>query len=162
MQILITPQDIIKRCLWLEFKRFCLKDKKEDEIKKFIEENNPFILAEEDAYVVGLIKIVETPNLVHRFKDYMEEYIKTKSNIFGNRLYIPKQSLLKEIQSFKYRFPEEFKPSFEYKKGIEEVINFVDKFYTEIEKISATNIQNKDNKSVPFVSSNVVRDILLD
>ena len=41
MQIIITPEDIIKRCLWLEYKRFCLKDKDDGETKKIIEENKP-------------------------------------------------------------------------------------------------------------------------
>jgi hypothetical protein len=87
MQILITPDDIIKRCLWSEYKRFCLKEKNEDEIKKLIEENNPILLKEEDAYVIGLLKVVETPNIVHRFKEHMYDVLKIKSNIFNNKLY---------------------------------------------------------------------------
>lgn len=159
MQILITPDDIIKRCLWLEYKRFCLKEKSEDEIKKLIEENKPTIIKEEDAYVVGLLKVVDTPNIVHRFKEHMYEVLKIKSNIFNNKLFIIKSVVLKEISSFKTRFPEGYKAPFEYKNGIEELNVFVDKIYVEVDKLPTHAFQNQD-RIYTYVSSNSVKDIV--
>lgn len=159
MQILITPEDIIKRCLWSDYKRFCLKGKSEDNILIIIEENKPIILKEEDAYVIGLLKIVETPNLVHRLKENMDEMLKIRSNIFNNKLYIIKSVALKEINQFVLRFPPTFKPSFEYKKGIEDLKIFSEKIYNEVDKLPTQLFQNGD-KTYTYVSSNNVKDIV--
>ena len=100
MQILVTPSDLIKRCLWLEYQRYFLTDqdlttgkrklKSKDEITRIIQEDKPMVLKEDDAFVIGLLKVVETPNVVHRFKDHIEEYLTIKSIITNNRLWILK------------------------------------------------------------------------
>ena len=159
MQILISPDDLIKRCLWLDYKRFCLKDKNEEEIKKIIEENKPVALNEDDAYVIGLLKIVETPNLVHRLKEHMDEVLKIRSNIFNNKLYIIKSVALKEISQFVQRFPDGFKAPFEYKKGIEDLKEFSEKIYSEVDKLPTQTYPNGD-KIYTYVSSNSVKDIV--
>ena len=161
MQIIISPNDIIKRCLWTEYKRFCLKDKNEDEINIIIEEDKPVILKEEDAYVVGLLKIVETPNLKHRFKEHMDDVLKIKSTIYNNKLYIIRSVVLKEISSFKDRFPEKFKAPFEYKSGIDELKNFSKNILDETEKLPMHSFQNQD-KIYTYVSSNQVKNLLDD
>jgi hypothetical protein len=160
MQILITPSDIIKRCLFLEYKRFILKDMKEDEIKNIVLEDKPIILKEDDAYVIGLLKIVETPNLIHRFKEHIEEVLKIRSNIVDNKLYIKVNDILREIINFKNCFPDYFITSFEYKKGIDELKNFIDKLYPEVEKSTITKIPNKDGKIIEYYLSNVVKNLL--
>lgn len=159
MQILITPEDIIRRCLWLEYKKFCLKDKNEEEIRKIIEENNPVVLKEEDAYVIGLLKVVDTPNLVHRLKEHVNEVLKIKSNIFNNKIYIIKSVAMKEISTFTQRFPEGFKAPFGYKQGIEDLKIFADKIYSEVDKLQTHPFQNGD-KTYTYISSNGVKDIV--
>jgi hypothetical protein len=159
MQILITPEDIIRRCLWLDYKRFCLKEKGEEELRKVIEENKPIALNEEDAYVIGLLKIIETPNLVHRLKEHMDEVLKIRSNIFNNKLYIIKSVALKEIGQFVQRFPDGFKAPFEYKKGIEDLKVFSEKIYAEVDKLQTQTFQNGD-KTYTYISSNGVKDIV--
>lgn len=159
MQILITPEDIIKRCLWSDYKRFCLKGKSEDNILIIIEENKPVALKEEDAYVIGLLKIVETPNLVHRLKEHMDDVLKIRSNIFNNKLYIIKSVALKEISQFVLRFPPTFKAPFEYKKGIEDLRIFSENIYKDVDKLPTQTFQNGD-KTYTYVSSNNVKDIV--
>jgi len=164
MQILITPEDIIRRCLWLEYKRFCLdKGSKlsEEDIKKIIQENKPVVLNEEDAYVIGLLKVVETPNLVHRLKEHMDDVLKGRSNIFNNKLYIIKSVALKEISTFVARFPEDFKPPFEYKKGIEDLKEFSTRIYCEVDKLQTHPFTSGD-KVYTYVPSNSVKTIVDD
>ena len=67
MQIIISPNDIIQRCLWDKYKKFCLHEKDEKEIEKIIESNKPVSLNENDAYVIGLLKVIETDNLRRDF-----------------------------------------------------------------------------------------------
>jgi len=160
MDIFITPSDIIKRCLFLEYKRFCLRDKKEDEIKAIILDDKPIILKEDDAFVIGLLKVVDTPNLVHRFKDHTEEFLKTRSTIVNNRLYVKSVVILREVLDFRNCFPDYFNPPFEYKKGIDDLKNFIDKLYPEIEKIPIQKIPNKEGKLIDHYSSNAVKSLL--
>ena len=164
MQILITPEDIIRRCLFLEYKRFCLEKsgkKSEDELRKIIEENKPTVLNEEDAFVIGLLKVVDTPNLVHRFKFHMGEVLKDRSNIFNNKLFIIKSVALKEIGQFIQRFPNEYKAPFEYKKGIEEVKTFSAKVYSDVDKLPTSTFQNPGgDRTYTYISSNSVKDIV--
>ena len=122
MQILVSPSDLIKRCLWLEYKRFFLKEKKEDEIKNFVLDDKPLMLKEDDAFVIGLLKVVETPNLVHRFKDHTEEFLTNRSIINNNRLFIRINDMLRYVSEYKECFPDYFLPSFEYKKGIDDFL----------------------------------------
>lgn len=159
MQILITPEDIIRRCLWLDYKRFCIKERGEEELKRIIEENKPIVLKEEDAYVIGLLKIVETPNLVHRLKEHMDEVLKIRSNIFNNKLYIIKSVALKEIGQFVQRFPDAFKAPFEYKIGIDDLKIFSEKIYAEVDKLPTSSFQSGD-KIYTYISSNSVKDIV--
>jgi len=172
MQILVTPSDLIKRCLWLEYQRYFLTDqdlttgkrklKSKDEITRIIQEDKPMVLKEDDAFVIGLLKVVETPNVVHRFKDHIEEYLTIKSIITNNRLWILKSIILKEIISFKYCFPDEYNPPFEYKKGIEDLKKFVDDLYAIVEKIEPTKIPDKEGKMKEYVSSNQVKNLLTE
>lgn len=159
MQILTSPEDIIKRCLWSDYKRFCLKNMPEEEMNKMIEDNNPIALNEEDAYVIGLLKIVETPNLIHRLKEHIDEVLKIRSDIFNNRLYIMKIVALKEISQFTQRFPDVFKASFEYRKGIDDLKIFSEKIYSDVDNLQTFNFQKKD-KTYIYISSNSVKDIV--
>ena len=159
MQILITPDDIIKRCLWSDYKRFCLRDKTNEEINKIIEDDSVVVLSEDDAYVIGLLKIVETPNLTHRFKDHIDDILKIRSTIYNNKLYIIRSVIIKEISSFKERFPDNFKASFEYKAGIEELKTFSNRILDEAEKLPTHNFQNQD-RIYTYVSSNQVKNLI--
>ena len=93
MIITINPHDIIKRCIWSEYKRFILKDKTEDEIIKIVERNEPTVISEEDAYVIGLLKTIETTNLIHRFNLHIDDFLKIKSTINNDKVIINKSSL---------------------------------------------------------------------
>jgi len=159
MIITIQPSGIIKRCLWNEYKRFCLVGKTEEEINKFIEEDKPFIITEEDSYVIGLLKVVETDNLVHRFKIYIEDILKVRSNLFDNKLYINRNVILNEVKNFKNRFPAAFKPSFEYNLAIDELNKKIDSVYKGLEELEV-HTKYLNDKTYNFVLSNDVKSLI--
>jgi hypothetical protein len=159
MVIKVRPSDIIKRCLWSDYKRFCLSSKTEDEINDFIIQDEEFELSENDAYVIGLLKVVETDNLVHRFKIHIEDLLKTRSNLFDNKLFINKNVILNEVKDFKNRFPKSYKPSFEYKVSIEELNKKIDDVYSNIEELKVFTKIIKD-KTYNFVLSSSIKDLL--
>lgn len=159
MNITVHPSDIIKRCLWNEYKRFCLVNKTNDEINEFITDDNPFIITEDDAYVIGLLKVVETDNLVHRFKIHIEDLLKVRSNLFDNKLYINRNVILNEVKDFKNRFPESFNPDFKYKKAIDELNEKISEIHQKLEELTIyTKILN--DKTYNFVSSKDMKSLV--
>lgn len=159
MIITVQPSDIIKRCLWNEYKKYCISNMTNEEIEKFIIEDSPMSLSEDDAYVIGLLKIVETDNLIHRFNIHIENLLKVKSNLLDNKLYINKNIISNEVKTFKNRFPNSFKPNFEYKKAIDELMIYVDNIIDEIDKIQIYQ-KTINEKNYTFVLSNDIKNLI--
>jgi hypothetical protein len=143
MQITITPNDIIERCLWTEYRKFCLSDKTETEVNDIVTENKPFIINENDAYVIGLIKIIETDNLTHRFKQHMNELIDIRSIVDEGNVYINKSILMKESISFKDRFPISYNPDLSFKKSLEEMNNYINKTVKQFDSLEVVEVKRK-------------------
>lgn len=159
MNILITPEDIIKRCLWSKYKKFVLSNYKKVEIEQIIQENEIVTISENDAYVVGLLKVIETDNLVHRFRIEIEEFVKIKTTVNKDRVIISKNALLNEIREFKYRFPEEYKADKYYQANIDKMKNYVDEVYDKVDNLKIVEIIFKE-KIITYVYSKEVNKIV--
>jgi len=159
MKIFVTPEDIIKRCLWSKYKKYVLNDKKKSEIEKIIKENELILLSENDAYVIGLLKVIETDNLIHRFRLEIEEFVKIKSTVNKDRVIINKNSILNEIIEFKDRFPIEYQPKEYYQKKIDEMKEYVDLIYNQIDELPFIELTFKE-KEIAFVFSKDVNKII--
>ena len=155
MKIIITIEDIIKRCLWTKYQRFVLKDLTKDEIIKLIEENKPTAISENDAFVIGLLKTIETDDLVHRFRLYIEDFLKVKSTINNDKVIINKSSILKEMIEFKDMFPVAYKPNAEYQASIDEMKQYVVDVYDKIENFDVIQIDVHDKIYTYVLSSNI-------
>ena len=155
MQIIVTPSDIIQRCLWDKYKRFCLHDKTEDDLKKMIEDNKPFHLNEEDAYAIGLLKVIETDNLVHRFNENMLDSLQIKSNVIKDELYINKTTITKEITTYLDKFPDYYKAPFNYKQAIHELKNYIQVVETKMTSLEIVNVKQKEKIFVYYKSKDV-------
>jgi hypothetical protein len=163
MIITITPEDLIKRCIWNNYKKFILKDYSEKDIEKIISDNEPFSLKEDDAYVIGLLKVVKTDNLIHRFKEVINEVINIKSTIQkvdnSKKVLINKSSLLKECLSFKNHFPVYYNSDENFLIKINEVNKYINKKVKEIDNLEIIElekiIKNKKKKITYLHSSKV-------
>lgn len=159
MIITIQPDDIIKRGLWSDYKRFVLKDKTEEEIKTIVEKNEPTVIDEDSAYVIGLLKVIESENIIHRFNQHIVESLQIKSNIFDNTLFINKNVIQREIVSYKLRFPSYYKPNVIYEKSIKDLFVYVDKIKEQLDKLEINEFSSND-KTYEFYNSNQVKKIL--
>jgi hypothetical protein len=160
MIITITPEDLIKRCLWNNYKKFILKDTSEAEIEKFIVENEPFPISEDDSYVIGLISVVKTDNLVHRFKEIINETIQIRSTIqkVGNAkmVLINKSAMLKECLSFKNHFPIQYTQDTHFSEKVKEVNAYINKKIKEIDSLDIIEIEKVvkgKKKKIIFIPS---------
>ena len=155
MQIILTPSDVILRCLWDKYKKFCLYNKSEDDIKKIIDENKPFNLNEEDAYTIGLLKIIETDNLIHRFNENIMDSLQIKSNIIKDELYINKTTINKEISTYLEKFPDYYKAPFNYKQSIHELKTYIQSIENKINLIEIFNVKQKDKIFIYYKSKDI-------
>jgi len=159
MIITLTPEDVIKRCLWKEYKKFCLHDKSENEIKEIVTNNQPFVISEDAAYVIGLLKIVETDNLIHRFNQHMNNHLQNKSNLMDGELYISRLTVLKETEQFEEYFPTYFKNTIEYERAIVELKQYIKKIYDKFSKLDITE-HFFNEKKILYLKSKDIKKII--
>lgn len=162
MKIILRPTEIIERALFDKYQKFCLK--KETDIEKLINENQEFEIKEEDALVIGLLKVLETDNLVHRCNIYIQEFLATKSVEFeeNNKYYyfINKKNLCDVLLNFRKKFPSEWKPSLNYKKALEEVNVYIENLIKKIENLNFITNTDKLGRQNDYVFCNHVKKLL--
>lgn len=161
MQIIVTPNDVIQRCLWDKYKRFCLHDKNEEEIETIVKLNKPISLCENDAYVIGLLKIIETDNLVHRFNEDIFDFLQIKSSIINKDLYISKYALNKFITSYYNKFPSYYKPTQSYEDGLNDLREYVELVENKINDLETTIIKNREKLFTYYVSKDVKKTLTI-
>jgi hypothetical protein len=159
MIITIKPEDVIKRCLWSDYRKFALRNVSDEEVIEIIEKNEPTVISEDVAYVIGLLKCVETDNLIHRFNQYLLENLQIKSNIYEDNLYINKNVIFKDVLNFKYRFPESYKPEKNYESAIKSLIKYIDDLKEKMDVLTIKYIVNND-KTYECLSSNEIKKLL--
>jgi hypothetical protein len=159
MIITVTPEDLIRRCLWSDYKRFVLKNKVEDEIRTIVKENKPIVLSENDAYVIGLLKVIETDNLIHRFTVHMKELINIKSNIFNKNVYLSVRIVDNELDNFKKRFPDYWEPNIVYEKSLVKLYEFIDELKKSISELEIFIFEIK-NKEVKYYQSKDIKKLI--
>lgn len=155
MILTVCPDDLIKRCLFSDYKRFVLRDKSEEEIRNIVKENKPFALSENDAYAIGLLKCIETDNLIHRFIVYMKEMINIKSTIFDKNVYLSVKIVENELESFKKRFPDYWNSDIIYLKSIEKLIFFINTAQEYIKTFEVFEYKIKEKKVRYYLSKDV-------
>lgn len=159
MRITITPEDIIKRCLWNPYKYFILKDKKDSEITKIINNNHELELSEEDAFVIGLLKTVISNNLINHFSNHIIDVVQNKSIVSNNRVFIGKPTILKEVINFKSNFPEDYNGDKKFVKSVDALNTHINKIYKQLEELETISVQIKDKSITCLVSNDVQRII---
>jgi hypothetical protein len=159
MIITLTVEDLIKRCLFSDYKRFVLKDKTEQEVQTLVKENKPIVLSENDAYAIGLLKIIETDNLIHRFIIHMKEMINIKSTIFDKNVYISVRIVETELENFKKRFPEYWVADHVYENSIIDLNSFINNLQEQIKTFEIYEFKVKDKKIRYFSSKDIKKMI---
>lgn len=149
MRIYVKPTCIIERALWNKFSVHVLPKMigKKDSVEDFIKENKEFELKENDALVIGLLKCIETDNLSHRLNNMITELLTSRSidmNVDSASHYmIRKKLVISKIQEFKNNFPKEWKPDLSYKKGLNELLSYIDYLLEKIETLKIHTVEDK-------------------
>ena len=157
MTIKIYPEDIVRMCLWDHYVYYIVGSEKEAE--KLLKENKEMTLSERDSLVIGLLKIIETDNLIHKFNTYVMEFLTNKSIKEKEYLLVRKKTFDIAVDKFLDKFPDYWEPNVSYTKALKDLVDYVEGMKLEIEKLEIHKIVDK-NVTYEFYNSNNVRKLL--
>ena len=158
MNIKIYPEDIVKRCLWDHYVYYILGGS-DKEAQRILSENEEIEVSEKDALVIGLLKVIETDNLIHKFNGYVMELLTNKSLKEKELLLVRKKALDASLDKFVDKFPDYWEPNSGYRNGVLELVEYVENIKKDVEKLEVHKIVDK-NVTYEFYNSNNVRKLL--
>jgi hypothetical protein len=157
MKIILCAEDIVKRCLWDSYVSYVVGSEKEAE--KLLIENKEFELSERDAIVIGLLKVMETDNLIHRFNDYLTHFLQVRSLKDKDGFFIKKKSLETNIEKFLDKFPDYWTPPTNYANSLKDLVVYIDEMKEKIEKLDIIKMTIQ-NVSYEFYKANDIKKML--
>lgn len=157
MKISIFPEELIKRCVWDSYVYYVVGSDKE--AQKILEENQEIEMSERDALVIGLLKVIETDNLIHKFNTYVSEILGNRSTTNSGQLLIRKRVIDLSIDKFLDKFPDYWIPSTQWSKVLKDLVEYIDTIKSNIEKLEVHIIVDK-NMTIEFYGSNNVKKLL--
>lgn len=157
MTIKIHPEELIKMCLWDSYVYYVLGSEKEGE--KLLKENSEMIISERDALIIGLLKVIETDNLIHKFNTYVVEILTNKSIKEKDYLLIRKKTFDTSVDKFVDKFPDYWEPSSIWTKSLKELIDYIQNMKVELEGLDIHKIVDK-NVTYEFYNSNNIKKLL--
>jgi hypothetical protein len=157
MKIILRPEDLVKLGVWDSFTYYIVGDEKKAE--EILIENSEFELSNRDALVIGLLKVIETPNLIHRFNTYLADFLNIKSQREGKSLLVRKKGLIFSIEKFLNKYPNYWSPTPEYKKGLQELEIYLDNLKNELEQLEIQKITDQFGTH-DFINSSNVKKLL--
>lgn len=153
MTITVLPEDLIKRCVWDHYVYYVLGSDKEGE--KILKENKEFEITEKDALVIGLLKTIETENLIHKFNTYVVDLLSNKSINNNQQTLLRKRTLETSVDKFLDKFPDYWTPDLVFKKSLIDLVDYIDTFKKNIEKLDIIKVTDQMGTYDFFVSNNV-------
>lgn len=156
MKITLSAEELVKRCLWDSYVYYILGSEKE--AQEQLKENIEIELSERDALIIGLLKIIETDNLIHKFNTYIVEILTNKS-IKDKDLIIRKKTLDLSIDKFLDKFPDYWEPNKHWSNSLKELVEYIEKMKKDLEKVEIHIIVDK-NISIEFYSTNTIKKML--
>lgn len=158
MKIQISPSDLIKRCVWDTYVYYVLGSDKN--IEQLIKEDKEFELSERDALVCGLLKVIESDNLIHKFNDYMYHCLTVKSVKNSDDFVIRKKVVDLYVDKFFDKFPVKFwKPDLAYAKGLKDLEKYVGQLKEDLATLNVITITDPLGTN-EFYSTNAVKKCL--
>jgi hypothetical protein len=158
MKIVLCAEDIVRRCLWDHYVYYILGGS-DKEAQRILSENEEVEVSEKDALVIGLLKVIETDNLIHKFNGYVMELLTNKSLKEKDLLLVRKRAFDAAVDKFVEKFPDYWEPTTRYREGLTDLVVYVDKIKKDVENLEVHKIVDK-NVTYEFYNSNNVRKLL--
>lgn len=156
MLIKVYPEDLVKRCVWDNYVYYILGSEKK--AKDILDENIEIEISERDALVIGLLKIIETDNLIHKLNTYLTDLLTSKSVRYKDLL-IKKSTFDQSIDKFIDKFPEYWQPNSVWKRSLEELKDYIVNLKSEINDLELHIVTQKDITN-EYYSTNSIKKLL--
>jgi len=158
MKVVLTPEEIIKTCLWDSYVYYILKGSSK-EAERILRDETEIVLNDKEALVLGLFKTIETTNLVHKFNTYIKEVLSNKTLKKESTLLIRKKILDAAIDSFLDKFPDYWTPNSAWITFLKDLVDYIDDFKNKIAELETIEL---DEKGVIYecYQSNVISKLL--
>jgi hypothetical protein len=157
MKILVNPEDLVIRCCWDHYVYYILGSEKEAE--EILKQNKELEISERDALVIGLLKTIETDNLIHKFNTFLVDFLSNKSINNNGQVLVRKKALELFVEKFLDKFPDYWIPNAVYKKSLSELVDYIGEFKQKMEKLDVQKITDQFG-TYEFVVSNNVKKLL--
>ena len=157
MRIFVRPSDIVKRCLWDSYTYYVVGSEKEAE--KILLEDKEFELSEREGIVIGLLKVIETDNLIHRFNDYMVHFLTIKSVKLSDDILIKKKSSREALDKFLDKFPDYWTPPQNYATALTDLVDYTNQIRERMDTLEVVKA-NLLNVNYEFYVSSAVKKLL--
>ena len=159
MRIEITPEQIIKMGLCDTYVYYVLGSDKEAE--KMLKENKVMEISERDALIIGLLKVIETDNLIHKLNTYVVEILTNKSiNSPGKEVpLVRKKTFDIALDKFLDKFPDYCEPSINWISSLKDLVVYINEMKINLEKLEIHKIVDK-NVTYEFYNSNNIKKLL--
>ena len=157
MEIKIFAEDIVKRCLWDTYVYYVVGSEKEAE--QILKENKEIIISERDSLIIGLLKVIETDNLIFKFNNFVVELLTNKSSKVNEYSLIRKRTFDYAVDKFLDKFPDYWTPNSSYIKSLKELVGYIDNFKLEIDKLEIHKVVDK-NITYEFYNSATIKKML--
>ena len=158
MKIKIYPEDIVRRCVWDNYVYYILAGS-DKEAEKILAENQEMDITEKDALVIGLLKVIETDNLIHKFNGYVVEFLTNKSIKHTDLLLARKKTFDTAVDKFLDKFPDYWEPKSTYVGSLAELVEYVNSMKTDLESLEVHKVVDK-NVTYEFYNSAAIRKLL--
>lgn len=157
MKIVVSAEDIVRRCLWDSYVYYVVGSEKEAE--KIFKEGSEFEISERDALVIGLLKVIETDNLIHKFNMYLTDFLTNKSISSGKDLIIRKKTVELGIEKFYDKFPSYWSPEHSWKIGLDNLKAYLEELKNNLEELEIQKITDQFGTH-EYITSNSVKKLL--
>jgi hypothetical protein len=158
MTIKLHPEDIVRRCLWDHYVYYILGGS-DKEAERLLKENEQIEISEKDALVIGLLKVIETDNLIHKFNGYVMELLTNKSIKEKEALLVRKKTFDAAVDKFVEKFPDYWEPNSLFRRGLEDLVLYVENIKKDVDCLEISKIVDK-NVTYEFYNSNSIRKLL--
>lgn len=158
MTIKIFPEDIVRRCLWDNYVYYILAGS-DKEAERLLAENQEMDLSEKDALVIGLLKVIDTDNLIHKFNNHVVEHLTNKSIKHADLLLARKKTFDVAVDKFLDKFPDYWTPKSTYVKALADLVEYIENMQRELEKLEVHKIVDK-NVTYEFYNSANIKKLL--
>lgn len=156
MKINLRPSDLVKRCVWDSYVYYIVGTDKDG--KKLLEKDKEFEIPENDALVIGLLSVIETNNLIHKFNTHLVELLTNKS-MKKKRLMIRKKTIDDAIDKYQNKFPDYWKPNEYWQDALKELDDYIKDIKEKVSKLEVVEYEDR-NYTTHLYSSKAVKKLL--